>query len=301
MAAAARRRLGHSFEYLGHVESDETVWLAARRRRLADGRVPRGQGVEEHRAARAAPAVARRRARARTPRRRARCAWKKSRPTTRSSRPSPASATRRSGAPTAAIKDIYACGLAGHRGPLRRARAGRAARAGQRRARHAVRARSPAALRPGAARGGSGARGARGGQRQPAPAGGRAAPPRSAPKPPRPSLDPTAEVTGRGRCARCARSAGIELGDIAQRTKISERYLRAIEEEQLRRHAGRRLRARLRHGVRARAAPRPAAGDRKLPGALPREAAEARRRRGRRPPNRNREGKAARLIGERPR
>jgi flagellar biosynthesis protein FlhG len=33
MAAAARRRLGHTFEYLGHVESDETVWLAARRRR----------------------------------------------------------------------------------------------------------------------------------------------------------------------------------------------------------------------------------------------------------------------------
>jgi flagellar biosynthesis protein FlhG len=33
MSTAARRRLGHSLEYLGHVESDETVWLAARRRR----------------------------------------------------------------------------------------------------------------------------------------------------------------------------------------------------------------------------------------------------------------------------
>ncbi|HVX97309.1 MAG TPA: helix-turn-helix domain-containing protein [Polyangia bacterium] len=33
MQTAARRRLGHAFEYLGHVESDETVWLAARRRR----------------------------------------------------------------------------------------------------------------------------------------------------------------------------------------------------------------------------------------------------------------------------
>ena len=33
MQAAAQRRLGHSFDYLGHVESDETVWLAARRRR----------------------------------------------------------------------------------------------------------------------------------------------------------------------------------------------------------------------------------------------------------------------------
>jgi flagellar biosynthesis protein FlhG len=33
MATAGQRRLGHSLEYLGHVESDETVWLAARRRR----------------------------------------------------------------------------------------------------------------------------------------------------------------------------------------------------------------------------------------------------------------------------
>jgi len=33
MASAARRRLGHAFECLGHVESDESVWAAARRRR----------------------------------------------------------------------------------------------------------------------------------------------------------------------------------------------------------------------------------------------------------------------------
>src|SRR5215831_5019772 len=33
MSTAGRRRLGHVFDYLGHVESDETVWLAARRRR----------------------------------------------------------------------------------------------------------------------------------------------------------------------------------------------------------------------------------------------------------------------------
>ena len=67
MATAARRRLGHSLEYLGHVESDETVWLAARRRRPLSRR-PRLQGVEEHRAAGAAPAVAGRRARTRAPR-----------------------------------------------------------------------------------------------------------------------------------------------------------------------------------------------------------------------------------------
>lgn len=33
VSSAAQRRLGHSFEYLGHVESDEAVWVAARRRK----------------------------------------------------------------------------------------------------------------------------------------------------------------------------------------------------------------------------------------------------------------------------
>jgi flagellar biosynthesis protein FlhG len=43
MATAARRRLGHSLEYLGHVESDETVWLAARRRRSLIAEYPDGK------------------------------------------------------------------------------------------------------------------------------------------------------------------------------------------------------------------------------------------------------------------
>ena len=43
MATAARRRLGHSLEYLGHVESDETVWLAARRRRSLVAEYPEGK------------------------------------------------------------------------------------------------------------------------------------------------------------------------------------------------------------------------------------------------------------------
>ena len=43
MATAARRRLGHSLEYLGHVESDETVWLAARRRRSLIAEYPEGK------------------------------------------------------------------------------------------------------------------------------------------------------------------------------------------------------------------------------------------------------------------
>src|SRR3982751_2681404 len=43
IATAARRRLGHSLEYLGHVESDETVWLAARRRRSLIAEYPDGK------------------------------------------------------------------------------------------------------------------------------------------------------------------------------------------------------------------------------------------------------------------
>ena len=43
IATAARRRLGHPLEYLGHVESDETVWLAARRRRSLIAEYPEGK------------------------------------------------------------------------------------------------------------------------------------------------------------------------------------------------------------------------------------------------------------------
>jgi flagellar biosynthesis protein FlhG len=43
IATAARRRLGHVFDYLGHVESDETVWLAARRRRSLVAEYPEGK------------------------------------------------------------------------------------------------------------------------------------------------------------------------------------------------------------------------------------------------------------------
>jgi flagellar biosynthesis protein FlhG len=72
MQAAARRRLGHAFDYLGHVESDETVWLAARRRRPLMAEYPeakvaknieriarrvlsQGQGIDGDRAAATGP------------------------------------------------------------------------------------------------------------------------------------------------------------------------------------------------------------------------------------------------------
>ena len=98
IATAARRRLGHTFDYLGHVESDETVWLAARRRRSLVAEYPDGKASRNIERLGRRLLVPRRRARA--PDHRPCCGWKRSRPTTRSSRPSPASATRRSGAPT---------------------------------------------------------------------------------------------------------------------------------------------------------------------------------------------------------
>ena len=43
-------------------------------------------------------------------------------------------------------------------------------------------------------------------------------------------IDPDAEMTGEF-LRKIRQTRGIELSDISQRTKISERYLRAIEEE----------------------------------------------------------------------
>jgi flagellar biosynthesis protein FlhG len=47
---------------------------------------------------------------------------------------------------------------------------------------------------------------------------------------PEPVLDLGAEITG-ATIRRIREARGLELGEIAQRTKISERHLRSIEEE----------------------------------------------------------------------
>jgi flagellar biosynthesis protein FlhG len=44
-------------------------------------------------------------------------------------------------------------------------------------------------------------------------------------------IDPTAEMTG-AFLRKVREMRGLEIGDISQRTKISERYLRALEDEQ---------------------------------------------------------------------
>ena len=67
-------------------------------------------------------------------------------------------------------------------------------------------------------------------QRGPADARRRAARPEERPEVSEAIIDPGAEVTG-AFLKKLRETRGIELGDIAQRTKISERYLRAIEDE----------------------------------------------------------------------
>ena len=61
--------------------------------------------------------------------------------------------------------------------------------------------------------------------------GPRGPPARSAPRRPSPSIDTNAEVTG-AFLKKVREIRGLELDEISQRTKISERYLRALEEEQ---------------------------------------------------------------------
>jgi len=61
--------------------------------------------------------------------------------------------------------------------------------------------------------------------------GGGGAGPEDRPEAPEPVIDAKAEITG-ALLKKVRESRGLELNDISQRTKISERYLRALEEEQ---------------------------------------------------------------------
>jgi flagellar biosynthesis protein FlhG len=65
---------------------------------------------------------------------------------------------------------------------------------------------------------------------RPAPTVGGAAP-EDRPEVPEVPIDANAEVTG-AFLKKVREIRGLELGDISQRTKISERYLRALEDEQ---------------------------------------------------------------------
>ena len=278
MASAARRRLGHTLRVSGsrRVRRDGLAGGAAPP--VAGRRVSRGESVEEHRAAGPAPAVAGRRARARSPGDGPAAAG---RGADLLRDPGDRARRQRRGGPPRLSRDQghLRLGLAGDPGPLRGARAGGAARPGQRRARHAVRARSPAPLRPGAARGGSGARRACGGQRRPAAGRAASAQRRNAPRPPTPPSIPTPRSPA-SICRKVRQTRGIELSDISQRTKISERYLRAIEEERFSEMPAAVYVRGYVAGVRAGAAHGRAPGDGELPGAVPQEHGRTGARRG---------------------
>ena len=155
IATAARRRLGHTFDYLGHVESDETVWLAARRRRSLVAEYPDGKASRNiERLGRRLLSLDGERERQIPPV--LRLEEEQTYYEILETEP---------GVSDEEIRRAYRddqghvrVRIDGGRGPVRGARADRAAHAHQRRARHVVSAGAPAAIRSGAARGRSGAR-----------------------------------------------------------------------------------------------------------------------------------------------
>ncbi|HEX3698599.1 MAG TPA: helix-turn-helix domain-containing protein [Polyangia bacterium] len=227
MATAAQRRLGHFFDYLGHVESDETVWLAARRRRPLVAEYPESKvaknieriarrllsGDSERERANAAPAALR-------------LEEEQTHYEILETEPGISDEEVRRAYRT--LKEIYAAGspvIAGlydeHELSELHARANAAHDtlfAPERRRLYdlalpeADLARAVRAAAQGARRGG----------------GMPAAPDRA--ESPEPVLDVDEEITG-ALLKKIRETRGIELGEIAQRTKISERHLRSIEDE----------------------------------------------------------------------
>jgi flagellar biosynthesis protein FlhG len=229
MATAARRRLGHALEYLGHVESDETVWLAARRRRSLIAEYPDGKASKNiERLGRRLLSLDGERERERPVTGPLRLEEEQTYYEMMESEPGVSDEEIRRAYRT--VKDNYASGsmvIAGlydeHElaalharinaahdtlfAPDRRrlydlalpeADLARAVRAAARVA------RAPAAASPGA---------------------------EERPETPEVVIDGSAEVTG-AFLKKVREVRGLELGEISQRTKISERYLRALEEEQ---------------------------------------------------------------------
>jgi flagellar biosynthesis protein FlhG len=230
MATASRRRLGHTLDYLGHVESDETVWLAARRRRSLIAEYPDGKASKNiERLGRRLLSFDGERERDRPVTGPLRVEEEQTYYEILETEPGVSDEEIRRAYRT--VKDNYASGsmvIAGlydeHELAALHARINAAHDtlfAPDRRRlydlalpeadlAHAVRA---AARVP----------------RPPAGAAGAGAEDR--PETPEAVIDPSAEVTG-ALLRKVREIRGLELSDISQRTKISERYLRALEEEQ---------------------------------------------------------------------
>jgi flagellar biosynthesis protein FlhG len=234
MAQAARRRLGHSLEYLGHVESDETVWLAARRRRSLIAEYPDGKASKNiERLGRRLLSLDGERERERPMTGPLRTEEEQTYYEILETEPGVSDEEIRRAYRT--VKDNYASGssvIAGlyddHELAALHARINAAHDtlfAPDRRRLYdlalpeadlarAVRAAAQVVRPPAAGAGGGGGAG-----------------PEDRPEAPEPVIDAKAEITG-ALLKKVRESRGLELNDISQRTKISERYLRALEEEQ---------------------------------------------------------------------
>ncbi|MFL5308211.1 MAG: helix-turn-helix domain-containing protein [Polyangia bacterium] len=228
MASAARRRLGHGLEYLGHVEADETVWLAARRHRSLVAEYPEGKASKNiERLGRKLLSLENERERTSTTVQPLRLEEEQTYYEILETEPGVSDEEVRRA--YRSIKDIYASGslvIAGlyedHELAELHARVNAAHDtlfAPDRRRLYdlalpeadlarAVRAAANAGRRPSAPM---------------SPTEERAETSEMA-------VDADAEITGEF-LRKIRQSRGIELGDISQRSKISERYLRALEEE----------------------------------------------------------------------
>ena len=230
MATAARRRLGHSLEYLGHVESDETVWLAARRRRSLIAEYPDGKASKNiERLGRRLLSLDGERERERPVTGPLRTEEEQTYYEVLETEPGVSDEEIRRAHRT--VKDNYASGsmvIAGlydeHELAALHARINAAHDtlfAPDRRRLYDL-ALPEADL----------ARAVRAAAQVARPPGGSArAPGEDRPETPDPVIDSNAEVTG-AFLKKVREIRGLELNEISQRTKISERYLRALEEEQ---------------------------------------------------------------------
>ncbi len=231
MASAARRRLGHSLDYLGHVEADETVWLAARRHRSLVAEYPEGKASKNiERLGRKLLSLENERDRAATATA-APLRLEEEQTYYEILETEPGVSDEEVRRAYRSIKDIYASGslvIAGlyedHELAELHARVNAAHDtlfAPDRRRLYDLALPEADLARA--------VRAAANAGRRAAPAMGPSAAEERADTS-EIAFDPDAEVTGEFlRKVRQAR--GIELGDISQRTKISERYLRALEDE----------------------------------------------------------------------
>ena len=230
MATAARRRLGHSLEYLGHVESDETVWLAARRRRSLIAEYPDGKAAKNiERLGRRLLSLDGERERDRPVAGPLRLEEEQTYYEMLETEPGVSDEEIRRAYRT--VKDNYASGsmvVAGLYDETELA----ALHARINSAHDTLFAPDRRRLYDLALPEADLARAVRAAARVARPAAGAGTPgAEERPETPEVVIDGTAEVTG-AFLKKVREVRGLELGDISQRTKISERYLRALEEEQ---------------------------------------------------------------------